>query len=273
MPLKSGSSNIAKSKNIKELMKQYKETGKIGTSTPKNKEKAHKQAVAIAMSEAEKSKKKKKAMTEAIEQFIDSLKTPKTESFLENVVKRGMKLCFEGLEEPMMVYGHSLQYDPAEGKYYEQTGDRYLEHDEYQLLRDSDDKAQRKYKELLQVAASKTTNPREINDFIQGSHLHWNQDSARALEDRAMKLLNGTKGVFEDATISQDATSDENKSTILDTNKLTANEIDVMQTELDKVKMQKADIEKKNTDLEKTQQELQKTTQAMTLNKDENNTI
>ena len=82
-------------------------------ATPKTKEKAHKQAVAIAMSEAEKSKKKKKAMTEAMEQFIDSLKTPKTESFLENVVKRGLKLCFEGLEEPMTVYGHNLQYDPA----------------------------------------------------------------------------------------------------------------------------------------------------------------
>ena len=39
MPLKSGSSNKTKSSNIKELMKQYKETGKIGTSTPKNKEK------------------------------------------------------------------------------------------------------------------------------------------------------------------------------------------------------------------------------------------
>ena len=59
MSLTKGSSKKSITKNISELMKQYKETGKIGTSTPKNKEKAHKQAVAIAMSEAEKSKKKK----------------------------------------------------------------------------------------------------------------------------------------------------------------------------------------------------------------------
>lgn len=265
MPLTKGSSKKSITKNISELMKTYKESGKIGTSTPKSKEKAHKQAIAIAMSEAGKSKKKKKAMTEAMEQFIDSLKTPKTESFLENVVKRGMKLCFEGLEEPINVYGHSLQYDPAEGKYYEQTGDRYLEHDEYQLLRDSDDKAQRKYKELLQIAASKTTNPREINDFIQGSHLHWNQDSARALEGRAMKLLDGAKGVFEDATVSQ-VTNPDSTKTVLDTDKLSSDEIDVMQTELDTIKNQKADIEAKNAKLKEDQKKLQSTTQAMTVN-------
>lgn len=162
MPLKSGSSNITKSKNIKELMKTYKETGKIGTSTPESKEKAHKQAIAIAMSEAGKSKKKK-PMTEAMEQFIDSLKTPKTESFLENVVKRGMKLC------------------------------------------------------------------------------------------------------FEDATVSQ-VTSPDSTKTVLDTDKLTSDEIDVMQTELDTIKNQKADIEAKNAKLKEDQKKLQSTTQAMTVN-------
>ena len=85
MPLKSGSSNKTKSSNIKELMKQYKETGKIGTSTPKTKEKAHKQAVAIAMSEAEKSKKKKKAMTEAMEQYILAAEKAMTEKEIKHL--------------------------------------------------------------------------------------------------------------------------------------------------------------------------------------------
>ena len=70
MPLKSGSSNKTKSRNIKEITKSYKETGKIGTSTPETKEKARKQAVAIAYSEADKSKKKKKKpINEALESF------------------------------------------------------------------------------------------------------------------------------------------------------------------------------------------------------------
>lgn len=171
MPLKSGSSNKTKSDNIKELMKSYKETGKIGTSTPKNKEKARKQAIAIAYSEAGKSKKKKKPVNEALEAFIDSFKTPDNEFFLESIVKHGLYVC------------------------------------------------------------------------------------------------------FEDATIGQATTSDDNTTTMLNTDKLTANEIDVVQTELDKIKMQKANIEKQTTDLNKDKQELQKTTQAMSLNKDENTTI
>lgn len=270
MPLKSGSSNKTKSSNIKELMKQYKETGKIGTSTPKNKEKAHKQAVAIAMSEAEKSKKKKKAMTEAMEQFIDSLKTPKTESFLENVVKRGMKLCFEGLEEPINVYGRTLQYDSKMGKYYDPSKDMYIENDEYDYLRNSDDKAQQKFKQLMILATKQSTSPREINKFINGSHLHWNQPSANELQQEAYKLV-GTNPVFEDATVSQ-VTSPDSTKTVLDTDKLSSDEIDVMQTELDTIKNQKAEIEAKNAKLKEDQKKLQSTTQAMTVN-NENSTI
>lgn len=172
MPLKSGSSNKTKSDNIKELMKSYKETGKIGTSTPENKEKARKQAIAIAYSEAGKSKKKKKkSVNETLESFIDSFKTPENEFFLESIVKHGLYVC------------------------------------------------------------------------------------------------------FEDAAIGQETTSDDNTTTMLNTDKLTANEIDVVQTELDKIKMQKADIENKNDDLNKDKQELQKTTQAMSLNNDENTTV
>jgi stalled ribosome alternative rescue factor ArfA len=51
MPLKKGKKNI--SSNIEELMDTYDKKGKIGTSKPKNKKKAAKQAAAIAYSKAE----------------------------------------------------------------------------------------------------------------------------------------------------------------------------------------------------------------------------
>lgn len=59
MPLKKGSSQKTVSKNISEMVGKYKETGKIGTSKPKSKKKAVKQAVAIALSTAGKSNKMK----------------------------------------------------------------------------------------------------------------------------------------------------------------------------------------------------------------------
>lgn len=60
MPLKLGSSNATVSENIAAELATYKHTGKIGTSRPKSKKKAQKQAVAIALSKAGKSKKGKK---------------------------------------------------------------------------------------------------------------------------------------------------------------------------------------------------------------------
>lgn len=56
MPLKSGSSQKTIGKNVSELMRSYKKKGKIGTSRPKSKKQAQKQAVAIALSKAGKSK-------------------------------------------------------------------------------------------------------------------------------------------------------------------------------------------------------------------------
>lgn len=61
MPLRKGRSKEVISSNIKELVNSWKKTGKIGTSKPKTKKKAVKQAVAIAMSKAGISKKKKKS--------------------------------------------------------------------------------------------------------------------------------------------------------------------------------------------------------------------
>lgn len=62
MPLKKGSSKKTVSSNIGTLVRDFKDTGKIGTSKPKSAAKAQKQAVAIALSKAGKAKPAKMAM-------------------------------------------------------------------------------------------------------------------------------------------------------------------------------------------------------------------
>lgn len=54
MPLKTGKSKKIFKENVKELVDTYKEKGKIGTSKPKSKAKAIKQAVAIAYAQKKK---------------------------------------------------------------------------------------------------------------------------------------------------------------------------------------------------------------------------
>lgn len=56
MPLKKGSSQKTISKNIGTLVHDFKATGKIGTSKPKSKAAAVKQAAAIAYDKAGKTK-------------------------------------------------------------------------------------------------------------------------------------------------------------------------------------------------------------------------
>jgi hypothetical protein len=56
MPLKKGSSQKTISRNIGELVGAYKEKGRIGTSKPKGKSAAVKQAAAIAYAKAGKSR-------------------------------------------------------------------------------------------------------------------------------------------------------------------------------------------------------------------------
>ena len=56
MPLKKGSSQKTISKNIGTLVRDFKESGAIGTSKPKSKAAAVKQAAAIAYEKAGKSK-------------------------------------------------------------------------------------------------------------------------------------------------------------------------------------------------------------------------
>jgi len=55
MPLKTGKSKEVVLKNVSELMHAYKSKGKIGTSHPKSKKAAQKQAVAIALTKAKES--------------------------------------------------------------------------------------------------------------------------------------------------------------------------------------------------------------------------
>ncbi len=54
MPLKSGKSKKTVKSNIGELVHKYESTGKIGTSKPKSKKRAIKQAVAISYDKARK---------------------------------------------------------------------------------------------------------------------------------------------------------------------------------------------------------------------------
>ena len=60
MPLKKGSSQKTISGNIGEMVSSFKKTGKLGTSKPKSKAAAVKQAAAIAYSTAGKSRGMKK---------------------------------------------------------------------------------------------------------------------------------------------------------------------------------------------------------------------
>lgn len=57
MPLKKGKSDKTVSSNIGEMVRKYKDTGKIGTSRPKSMKAARAQAAAIAYSKAGRTKK------------------------------------------------------------------------------------------------------------------------------------------------------------------------------------------------------------------------
>ena len=58
MPLMKGRSQKTISSNIGEMVRKFKDTGKIGTSRPASKRAAVKQAAAIAYSTARRSKRK-----------------------------------------------------------------------------------------------------------------------------------------------------------------------------------------------------------------------
>lgn len=60
MPLKKGKSKKVIGENIGKMMREYEDDGMMGTSKPKSKAKAVKQAAAIAYTKAGKSRKKMK---------------------------------------------------------------------------------------------------------------------------------------------------------------------------------------------------------------------
>ena len=63
MPVKRGSSQATISANVKRLVHEYDDDGTIGTSHPKSRKKAVKQAVAIALTKAGKSRRRRSAST------------------------------------------------------------------------------------------------------------------------------------------------------------------------------------------------------------------
>jgi hypothetical protein len=75
MPLKSGSSKKTIGKNVSELMGSFKGKGKIGSSHPKSKKAAQKQAVAIALNKAGKSKKMNESFDSAVANFLSKYYT------------------------------------------------------------------------------------------------------------------------------------------------------------------------------------------------------
>jgi len=97
MPLKKGKSKETISKNIKSEMGKYKKTGKIGTSKPKTKKKAQKQAVAISLNKAKESgakiPKKKQIKESRKPDYLDvdrdgNKKEPMKKAFMDKKKKK-----------------------------------------------------------------------------------------------------------------------------------------------------------------------------------------
>ena len=95
MPLKSGKSDKTRSANIAELMKAYKDTGKIGNTKPRNS--AHAQEIASAIAYG----KQKEAITESMKSFLDGLDTDN--KTLIEAVKKAFVVCMEADVQPDVV--------------------------------------------------------------------------------------------------------------------------------------------------------------------------
>lgn len=144
MPLKSGSSEKTISENIAELIREYKDSGKIGNTTPDDMAHAQKIASAIAYKKAGKSK----PQTEALKSFLKSMIRDDNHELME-AIAYGYASIFEGysivppidrerytdipgMEGPyrMPPAGRIVYYDPAEGRYYDRDTDMYIEGEE-----------------------------------------------------------------------------------------------------------------------------------------------
>lgn len=236
MPLKKGKSDKTRSENIAELIRSYKETGKIGNTTPKNMTHAREIASAIAYDTQDKAKKKgKKTQTESISEFIMSLRRPDNTGLIKTVLE-GLSTIFEGeLEAPISLYGVKVAYDPTIGQYYRPDQDIYLSHEEYEELRKLDDSRQAKYKEILTKAMKASTKASNIDYFHRMSSLRYDQDVAREAESKAYDLLR-IKGILEDASNLGDAPIQ------IDPNQLDSKELETVQTELDQIQTEKMNV-------------------------------
>ena len=243
MPLKTGYSD----KTLKENYKKMKSEG-----YPDD------QAWAAAYAQQRKAQEKAgkpvtpKPQTESLVEFINSIKRPETEIFIEQVVMKGFKTIFEELEPPVSIYNVILQYDPSEGKYYNPQSDMYISNEEYFELRQKDDAAQDNYTTLMKAAAQQARTPKEIDKFIQASHLYWNQEIANKFKDEAYKLV-GTEPLNEDI---------EGDSLIapVDTEKLSSEEANALAAETanlaDNIKKAEEEKAKIDEELKKDKEEL-----------------
>lgn len=249
---------------VAELIREYKDSGKIGNTEPDDM--AHAQKIANAIAYSEKEKGKKKAKVEALEKHIKSLIRPENAAFLEGVVMEGFKACFEGLgtgldDTPVRKMGRTFFYDTTEGKYYEPSSDMYIQQEDFEALENADREAQQQYVARIQKGIDNTSSPKEMNKLMQAKHLYWDQNSAREAEALAMKL-SGDMPMME----ADDLESDE--IIRMDTDSMTADEIDVVQTQLDELKVEKADVEEKQADIAKKEEALKNSAATFSLNDD-----
>jgi hypothetical protein len=247
---------------VSELIREYKKSGKIGNSEPKDMETAMKQANAIAYDV------KDSAKVEALESYITSLVRPETKTFIEGTIMAGFKACFEGYgkldETPIRMMGRVFYYDSSEGKYYEPAKDMYLETDEYKSLHKADHEAQVKYKNRIDAAIQKTSDSATIFKLINAKHLNWDQDSAREAEAKAMQITGDMPMMEADDLESDDIVR-------MDTDSMNSDEVEVVQTQLDEIKRDKEEIETKQEEIASKEDDLVNTSAALSLNDDDLN--
>lgn len=207
MPL---NKSMSHSEMVKELIKNYKEDGKIGNTTPRDMKHALEIANAIAYSE-----KGDGAKTEALETYIRSLIRPENKAFIEGVILKGLKVCMESeLDTPRKLMGRTFQYDTKAGKYYEPSADRHLEYDDFSDVENADQDAQRKYQDRIKAGIENAKSAKDINHLINAKNLYWDSTSARKAEALAMKLTGEMDPVLADRIIKDDSSMFESDEAI-----------------------------------------------------------
>lgn len=121
MPL---NKNMSKDDIIREIMRKYKRTGKIGTSTPKNKKEAIKQALAIAYETKKDEDLKNNTSSGIIKNIRDSISMiTNSESFSDVISKYGKDtphFMLDRIQSNLNRRGFYLEYDD-DGDYFDLT--------------------------------------------------------------------------------------------------------------------------------------------------------